>query len=127
MLALILAVGLAALSCAAGELLSHGKALDIYALVLIASAGAYLGVALNAGGRNNIALELVAALGFGAAAYFGMGKWPILLVIGFAVHAVWHLLHYSGSVGARVKPGYAFAGIIYDAILAAYIYLRILH
>jgi hypothetical protein len=127
MVALIMAIGLAAISCVAGEFLAHAKALHIYALILVAMAGSYIGFAMSDGRSDKIALELVAALAFGACAYYGMGKWPLLLVIGFAAHAVWHLLHHPGNVGARVKPGFAFAGIVYDSVMAAYIYLRLLH
>ena len=125
--ALIMAIGLAAISCAAGEFLAHAKALHIYALVLAAMAGTYIGFAMADGRSDKIAMEIVAAIAFGTAAYYGMGKWPILLVIGFAGHAVWHVLHHPGDIGARVKPSFAFSGIVYDSVMAAYIYLRILH
>ena len=125
--ALIMAIGLAAISCAAGELLAHAKALHIYALVLMAVAGSYIGFAIADGRSDKIAMEIIAAILFGAAAYYGMGKWPWLLVLGFAAHAVWHLLHHPGNVGTRVKPSFAFAGIVYDSVMAAYIYVRILH
>ncbi|MBI3560196.1 MAG: hypothetical protein HY080_00550 [Gammaproteobacteria bacterium] len=127
MIALILAVGLAAITCAAGEGLSHAKALHIYALLLSTAAGSYIGFAVADGRRDKIVLESMATVVFGAMAYYGMGKWPLLLVIGFATHALWHLLHQPGSLGARVKPSFALAGIVFDSIVALYIYLRILH
>jgi hypothetical protein len=124
---LIMAVGLAAISCVVGEWLTHAQAMHIYALILAAMAGSYIGVAMSDGRGDRIAVEVTAAVLFGAAAYYGTGKWPLLLAIGFAAHAVWHLLHHPGNIGVRVRPGFAFAGIVYDSVLAAYIYLRILH
>ena len=127
MYALILTIGLATITCLAGELLAKAKALQIYAMLLTVVASVYVGFAVADGRRDRIALESFVALGFATLALWSLWKWPVLLVAGFILHAAWNLLHYSGLIGARVKPWYAFAAFVYDSSLGVYIYLRLLH
>ncbi len=127
MYALIMTIGLATITCLAGEFLPKAKALQVYAMLLTAVASVYVGFAVVEGRRDRIALESFAALGFAMLALWSIWKWPVLLVAGFILHAGWNLLHHSGLIGARVKPWYAFAAFVYDSSIGAYIYLRVLH
>lgn len=127
MYALIMTIGLATITCLAGEFLPKAKALQIYAMLLTGVASVYVGFAVMEGRRERIALESLAAVAFATLALWSLWKWPVLLVAGFILHAGWNLLHYSGSIGARVKPWYAFAAFVYDSSIGVYIYLRILH
>jgi hypothetical protein len=127
MYALIMTIGLATITCLAGEFLPKAKALQIYAMLLTGVASVYVGFAVMEGRRDRITLELLAALGFATLALWSLWKWPLLLVAGFALHAAWNLVHHPGNMGARVKPWYAFAAFVYDSSIGLYIYLRLLH
>ena len=123
----LLTIGLAIVTCLIGYNLPFYKAQDFYGILLAMIAGVYIGFAVNDGRRFNLVLELVVALGFCALVLLSMWRWPVLLVAGYVLHALWDLLHHPFKLGARVRDWYPPACVVYDILVGAFIYFQLFH
>ncbi|MGH7803709.1 MAG: DUF6010 family protein [Candidatus Binatia bacterium] len=96
-------------------------ALDLMAVQLGAIAAVYVGSSLALGGIPLVATEMIGVTGFVVLAL--MGRWGSvsLLVIGYAAHAVWDLLHYWGVFLTFLPEWYAPFCLGYDGIVAAFV------
>jgi hypothetical protein len=123
----LITIALATLTCLVGYSLPFYKALDFYGIMLAMIAGVYIGFAISDGRRDKLILEVVIALGFCMLVLIGMWKWPVLIAVGYLLHAVWDLAHHPFKFGARVKSWYPPACVIYDALVGAFIYIHLFH
>jgi len=123
----LVTIGLAVLTCLIGYILPLYKAQDLYGILLAMIAGVYIGFAVNDGRRHKLILETAVALGFCALVLLGMWMWPILIALGYFLHALWDLLHHPFKLGARVRDWYPPACVIYDVIVGAFIYFYMFH
>lgn len=118
---------LAVITCIIGVNLPMYPAQDFYAILLAMIAGVYVGFAVNDGRPHLLVLETVVALGFCALVFVGMWKWPILIAVGYFLHAVWDLLHHPFKLGARVRQWYPPACVIYDVLVGGFIYFQLFY
>lgn len=123
----LITIALATLTCLIGYSLPFYKALDFYGILLAMIAGVYIGFAIDDGRRDKLILEVVVALGFCMLVLIGMWKWPVLIAVGYLLHAVWDLLHHPFKLGVRVKAWYPPACLIYDGLIGAFIYIHLFH
>ena len=123
----LITIALATLTCLVGYSLPFYKALDFYGILLAMIAGGYIGVAINDGRHDKLILEVVVSLGFCMLVLIGMWKWPVLIAVGYLLHAVWDLLHYPIKLGARVQSWFPLAYLIYDGMVGAFIYIHHFH
>jgi hypothetical protein len=97
------------------------RALRLYAIGLLVTALLYLTFALV--GRANaswLALEALSVVLYGAAAWIGYRRWPVVLAVGWAGHVAWDvLLHMSGPGAAYTPPYYVWFCVGFDLIVAA--------
>ena len=124
-MAYLITIALATLTCLVGYILPFYKSVDFYGILLAMIAGVYIGFAINDGRRDKLILEVVVALGFCMLVLIGMWKWPILIAVGYLLHAVWDLLHHPFKLGARVKTWYPPVCAIYDGLVGAFIYIHL--
>lgn len=68
-----------------------GKQLRPYAVGLLVAALIYVAFAGFRGNPGAIPLESSGVVLFGAAAFLGWRRWPVLLAVGWALHAGWDL------------------------------------
>jgi len=104
-----------------------------FALFLIAIAGFYLAFTAYFGQEGAWPLETGGVIVFAILGLLGI-RVPVALIIGYALHGVWDVLHeiYAhgggdpfGSQQATELPlGYAFFCATYDWCMAAYFYTR---
>ena len=87
--------------------------------------GAYIGFGAQANDGKTLALELVVAVLFGAAALTGLLWHWISIPVGLALHAIWDLLHHRRIVGARVPHWYIPFCVVFD--ISAAFFLVILY
>ena len=123
MLQYIFILGLAVLTCVAGDYLSYYKALDFFSLLLAMIAGVYIGFAIEDGRRNRLLIEGLVALGFVVLVLLSLWRWPILLPVGYFLHGVWDLMHHPFRFGARTRKWYPPACMFYDWLVGAFIYI----
>ena len=121
----LIAIALATLTCLIGYILPFYKAQDLYGILLVMIAGSYIGFGVTDGRQHNLVLEMIMALVFCAMVLLGMWKWPILIVYGFFLQVVWHLLHYPLKLVSRVRTWYPLAGAIYAGMVGAFIYFHL--
>jgi hypothetical protein len=101
------------------------------ALVLALTAGAWLGLAANAGDRPGMTLEVALAMGFFLAATVAPFRDPrealTILAVGFGAHAVADVMHRPGLLADGVAPQWYIIGCaIVDLVLGALCYLPVL-
>ena len=97
----------------------------LFATVLFAAAGAYLGFAFEPGvSRIWLLIELLQAIAFGTLGLYGWrgnAKW---LALGWALHPVWDFpLHYLGPGRSFAPWPYTIACLSFDWVVAAYIFI----
>jgi len=97
----------------------------ISAITLSLIGGAYIGFGAQANDGKTLALELVVAVLFGAAALTGLLWHWIAIPVGLALHAIWDLLHHRPIVGARVPHWYIPFCVVFD--ISAAFFLVILY
>jgi hypothetical protein len=83
-----------------------GIALDLLAMLLAATAGVYVGFALNDGRRTVFWMELLLAFGTFACAAMGLWGPSWWLALGYLGHGAWDVLHHAGTVKTAVRPSY---------------------
>ena len=100
------------------------------ALLLVLTAGVYIGFALAHESATGSGLDVALGVGFLVLAAVAVTRAPglalTLLAVAFASHAVVDLLHSAQVLPAEALPGwYATACAIYDVAIAAVCYLPI--
>ncbi|MGH3345212.1 MAG: DUF6010 family protein [Carbonactinosporaceae bacterium] len=116
-------IGSLALVAAIGGIaqLDHHAAVEFAAGALAVCYAVYVGAALARGGPRELLTEIAFfAAGFGLV---GLGLWyrPEYLALGWALHAVWDLLHHRTRhpVGTRgIPPWYVVACLVVDPVVA---------
>jgi hypothetical protein len=98
------------------------------ALMLVLTAGVYIGFALAHGSSQGSGLDVALAVGFLMLAAVAVTQEPgralTVLALGFAGHAVVDLVHGAGSLPSDALPSwYATACAIYDVGVAGVCYL----
>lgn len=112
------------------RLIAELRVAQFAALLLVLTAGAYIGFALAHASTIGSGLDVALGFGFLVLASVGLTQSPgralMLLAIGFAGHAVVDLLHAARILPAEALPNwYATACAIYDVTIAAVCYLPI--
>ncbi len=119
---LFTALTLAILSCLLHAAIPRELGHDVFAVLLGALGGVYLGGALKGGDRFDIAVTALGAVMCVAIGVAGLhGPWWIVGV-GFLLHAVWDWVHHAmrkRTVGAWWPPFCA----IYDLAVGGYLLL----
>ena len=124
MLRIIFTLGLITTACLIGYSMSYYKAMDFFAIVLAITTGCFLGFGFADGRHDKLVLEATLAAIMGALILFSMWKMLWLVTVGFVVHAVWCLLHYPLSIGARVPKNYAVYFLLFDIGIAVFLFVR---
>jgi hypothetical protein len=120
---LLLALILAAATVVPALVLPQTLALDLLALLLAGIAGVYVGFAIADGRGRALALEAAVALAFLAVAALGLWWSPLALVVGYAAHGVWDVVHHPHRIDTRLAPWYPPFCAVYDWLVAASILL----
>jgi hypothetical protein len=113
------------------RLVSELRLAQIAALLLVMSAGAYIGFAVAAESRVGVGFDIALALGFFIAAAATMLRDPrqalMILALGFAAHAVVDVAHRPGLLPDGIAPRwYAIGCAVYDLLIGALCYFPIL-
>ena len=124
MLRIIFTLGLITATCLLGYTMSYYKAMDFYAVLLAMITGCFLGFGFADGRRDKLILEAGMAAGIVILILLAMWKMLWLIAVGYVAHAVWGLLHYSLSFGARVPKNYALLFLLFDGGIALFLFLR---
>ena len=112
------------------RLIAELRLAQFAALLLVLTAGVYIGFALAHESTTGSGLDVALGVGFLVLASVAISQSPrralTLLAIGFAGHAVVDLLHGAKVLPAEALPNwYATACAIYDVAIAAVCYLPI--
>ena len=124
MLRIIITLGLITAACLIGYSLSYYKAMDFFAVLLVLLTGCYLGFGFADGRRDKLIQEATIAAVISALVLLAMWKALWLIAAAYLVHAVWCLLHYPLSVGARVPKKYVLLFLMFDIGIAAFLFIR---
>ena len=124
MLRIIFMLGLVTVACLIGYSLSYYKAMDFYAVLLAIVAGSFLGFGLADGRRDRIVLEAGVSVGILGLILLAMWKMLWLIAVGYVVHAVWSVLHFSLAIGARVPKKFALLYVLFDGAIAVFLFVR---
>ena len=91
-----------------------------YALGLLVAALVYVVFALAGAATGPwLALELVGVVLFGAAAWVGVRRWPLVLALGWGTHVAWDvLLHINGAGAAYTPTWYPWLCVSFDLVIA---------
>ena len=114
------------------RLIAELRLAQIAALVLTATAGAYLGFAATHEAQPGVGLDIALALGFGILAGATLVRDPrqalTLLALAFAAHAVLDVAHRPGWLlpDAVAPRWYSIGCAVYDAYVGALCYWPIL-
>ncbi len=122
---LLTALLLAAASCGAHALLSPQTGQTFAAVLLGALGGVYLGGALRAGTKPEIATTIIAAIICIFLAVAGLLGPAWIIPAGFLLHGVWDWIHHAlerRTVGRWWPPFCA----LYDAIVGIYLLMPLL-
>ena len=104
---------------------------QLAALLLVLSAGAYIGFAVAAASTPGTGLDIALALGFFIVAAATMVRDPrhalTILALAFAAHAVVDIAHRPGWLPDGIAPRwYAIGCAVYDVLIGALCYFPIL-
>ncbi len=113
------------------RLVSELRLAQVAALLLVLSAGAYIGFAVANEAQTGVGFDIALAMGFLVLAAWTMVRDPrqalTLLALGFAAHAIVDVGHQPGWLPAGIAPRWYLIGCaVYDAYLGALCYLPIL-
>jgi hypothetical protein len=113
------------------RLVAELRLAQIAALLLVLSAGAYVGFAVAAESRPGVGLDIALALGFFVAAAWTMVRDPrqalTILALAFAAHAVVDVAHRPGWLPDGLAPRwYAVGCAVYDVAIGALCFFPIL-
>jgi len=109
---------------ALGAWLPYYLAVGFFAVLLGVTAGVYLGFALQDGRRLVILAETVLLLPFMLLAIAALSLNIHLLAFGFFLHGLWDLAHHPRAVQTRLVPWYPPACLVFDWIVAAFIFFH---
>ena len=109
---------------ALGLWLPYYIALSFFVVLLGMTAGVYFGFALHDGRKLVILAETVLLLPFMFLAMAALNLDVRLLALGFFLHGLWDLAHHPRAVPTKVVPWYPPACLVFDWILAAFIFFR---
>ena len=109
---------------ALGAWLPYYLAVGFFAVLLGVTAGVYLGFALQDGRRLVILAETVLLLAFMLLAMAALSLNIHLLAFGFFLHGLWDLAHHPRAVQTRLVPWYPPACLVFDWIVAAFIFFH---
>lgn len=113
------------------RLVAELRLAQIAALLLVLSAGAYVGFAAAAESRPGVGLDIALALGFFIVAAWTMVRDPrqalTILALAFAAHAIVDVAHRPGWLPDGIAPRwYAIGCAVYDVSIGALCYFPIL-
>lgn len=113
------------------RLVSELRLAQLAALLLVMSAGAYIGFAVASESRPGVGLDIALAVGFLIVAAATMVRDPrhalTILALAFAAHAVLDVAHRPGLLPEEIAPRwYAVGCAVYDLFLGALCYFPIL-
>lgn len=113
------------------RLVSELRLAQVAALLLVLSAGAYIGFAVANEAQPGVGFDVALAIGFLVVAAWTMVRDPrqalTLLALAFAAHAIVDVAHQPGWLPDGVAPRwYAIGCAVYDVSLGALCYLPIL-
>ncbi len=114
----------AALTIGVSLPLNAGLALPLYAILLGAAIGIYIGPVLDAGRREELGLYVAMGAGLVVLALAGLWFSPLWLAGAWALHAVFDVFHGHAGLETRVPRWYPSTCLTYDLILAAWIVLQ---
>jgi hypothetical protein len=97
---------------------------EFLAILLGITAGVYLGFAVLDGRPVVLAAELAGSALFLSLTLLGLRVSPFFLAGGFLLHGAWDALHHPQMLEIRMAGWFRPACILYDAIIAIYIYVR---
>ena len=102
-----------------------------YSLTLIPIAMIYIGFSYYYGATDTLRVELIGVMIFSVFALLGQFVSLLFLIIGYLLHGSWDILHelfkdgiWHFSPWTGVPIGYALFCLVYDFIIAVYIYKR---
>jgi len=107
---------------ALGVRLPYYPAVSLFAVLLGVTAGVYFGFALHDGRWLVILAETFLVLPFILLAVAALSLNVHLLAIGFFLHGLWDLAHHPRAVPTKLVPWYPPACLVFDWILAAFIF-----
>lgn len=90
------------------------------AIVLAAAGGVYVGF-VSDDKLNSSILETLSALFFGVLAIVGVTFYPLVLRIGFLLHAVWDYLHHCQAIDTKVSLWYPPFCAVYDCFVGVFL------
>lgn len=102
-------------------LLPKSMALDFLALLLALIVGIYLGFAIAEEKVSSALAEIPVAGLFFVIAGLGLQVSPLFLVLGYAAHGFWDLLHHPKAIKTKVVSWYPPFCAIYDWLVAGFI------
>lgn len=102
------------------------KALDLLSILLAFIAGINLGFAFSDGRRRELIFEIANILVIFLLVCLALWVTPVFLAIGYFAHGVWDVLHHPHFIQTRVVEGYPLACLLYDWIVAGFIFIWIL-
>lgn len=113
------------------RLIAELRLAQLAALLLVLSAGAYVGFAVANESRPGVGLDIALALGFFVAAAATMIRDPrqalTILAAAFAAHAIVDIAHRPGWLPDGIAPRwYAIGCAVYDLFVGALCYFPIL-
>jgi hypothetical protein len=113
------------------RLISELRLSQLAALLLVISAGAYVGTAVVHEEVQGVGFDVALSVGFFVVAFTSMLRDPrqalTLLALAFAAHAILDVAHRPGLLPADVAPRWYLIGCaVYDVCIGALCYLPIL-
>ena len=90
------------------------------AIVLAVAGGIYAGFGLSDGKSDSVIIETLSALFFGVIAIVGV-IYPVVLGIGFLLHAVWDYLHHCQAIDTKVRFWYPPFCAVYDCFVGVFL------
>jgi hypothetical protein len=115
------AILLAALSVGIVLLVPGQPVEPVFAVVLGAAAGVYVGFALLDGRPGVLRIEVGAAVAFIVVASVGAWRSTPLIAIGYALHAAWDAAHRPRGVPTGIVSWWPPFCLTYDLLLAAFL------
>ena len=90
------------------------------AIVLAIAGGVYAGFGLSDDRSNSAIIETLSAVFFGVIAIVGV-IYPVVLGIGFLLHAGWDYLHHCQAIDTKVRFWYPPFCAVYDCFVGIFL------
>lgn len=114
--------GYACGTIAVSLLLPAAQQFHYFAILLAFAAGIYVGFAIVDNEHREYFLEWVVALLFSAFGFLGLWLTPLLISLGWALHALWDLLHHLKELKTRTTGWYPPVCLAFDLTVAWYVF-----